>query len=123
MGRYGGYGPQALPAPRPLPPPSSPGRRPGRILTAQGSKGSAVSKMTVKEAGENLARTVRRVREERERLTLTEDGKPVAALVTAEDLAFLEDLEERIDLEEARKALAEGGESIPWEKVKAELGL
>jgi prevent-host-death family protein len=79
--------------------------------------------MTVKEAEATLTRTVRRVRDERERFTLTENGKPVAAIVTAEDLAFLEDLEERIDLEEARKALAELGESIPWEKVKAELGL
>ncbi len=82
-----------------------------------------MSKMTVKEAEESLVRTVRRVRDERERFVLTEDGKPVAAIVTAEDLAFLEDLEARIDLEEARKALAEPGENIPWEKVKAELGL
>ncbi|CAG1000463.1 hypothetical protein MYXO_02971 [Myxococcaceae bacterium] len=82
-----------------------------------------MSKMTVKEAEESLVRTVRRVRDERERFVLTEDGKPVAALVTAEDLAFLENLEERIDLEEARRALAEPGENIPWEKVKAELGL
>jgi prevent-host-death family protein len=82
-----------------------------------------VSKMTVKEAEESLVRTVRRVRDESERFVLTEDGKPVAALVTAEDLAFLENLEERIDLEEARRALAEPGENIPWEKVKAELGL
>jgi len=79
--------------------------------------------MTVREAEATLARTVRRVREERERFTLTEDGEPVAAIVTAEDLAFLEAIEDRIDLEEARKALAEPGDSIPWEKVKAELGL
>ncbi|CAG0971792.1 hypothetical protein MYXO_01345 [Myxococcaceae bacterium] len=82
-----------------------------------------MSKMTVKEAGESLVRTVRRVRDERERFVLTEDGKPVAALVTAEDLAFLEDLEERIDLGEARKALAEGGDPIPFETIRRELGL
>jgi len=82
-----------------------------------------MSKMTVKEAEATLTRTIRRVRDDRERFTLTEGGQAVAAIVTAEDLAFLEDLEERIDLEEARKALAEPGDSIPWEKVKAELGL
>jgi len=82
-----------------------------------------MSKMTVKQAEATFVRTVRRVRDDRERFTLSEGGKPVAAIVTAEDLAFLEDLEERIDLEEARKALAEPGDSIPWEKVKAELGL
>jgi prevent-host-death family protein len=79
--------------------------------------------MTVTEAEGALARTVRRVLEERERVMLTEDGKPVAAIVTAEDLEFLEALEDRIDLEEARKALAEGGPSIPWEQIKAELGI
>ena len=82
-----------------------------------------MAKMTVTEAEGTLARTVRRVLEERERVMLTEGGKPVAAIVTAEDLAFLEALEDRIDLEEARKALAEGGPSIPWEQIKSELGL
>ena len=80
-------------------------------------------KMTVTKAEGTLVRTVERVAEEGERVALTRNGKPVAAIVTAEDLAFLEDLEERIDLEEARKALAEPGDSIPWEKVRAELGL
>jgi prevent-host-death family protein len=82
-----------------------------------------MAKMTVTEAEGALARTVRRVLEERERVTLTEGGKPVAAIVTAEDLEFLEALEDRIDLEEARKALVEGGPSIPWEQIKAELGI
>ena len=82
-----------------------------------------MAKMTVTEAEGTLARTVRRVLEERERVTLTEGGKPVAAIVTAEDLAFLEALEDRVDLEEARKALVEGGPSIPWEQIKAELGI
>ena len=42
-----------------------------------------------------------------------------------EDLAFLEELEDRLDLEEARAALAEAGTdgTIPWEKVKKDLGL
>jgi prevent-host-death family protein len=82
-----------------------------------------MAKMTVSEAQSALARTVRRVLEERERVTLTEGGKPVAAIVTAEDLAFLEALEDRIDLEEARKAIVEDGASLPWEQIKAELGL
>lgn len=37
-----------------------------------------MAKMTITEAEETLARTVRRVLEERERVTLTEGGKPVA---------------------------------------------
>jgi len=46
----------------------------------------------------------------------------VAALVPVRDLRLLEALENRIDLEAARKAL-EDPSSIPWEMVKAELGL
>jgi prevent-host-death family protein len=82
-----------------------------------------MAKMTITEAEGTLARTIRRVRDERERVTLTENGEPVAAIVTTEDLAFLEELEDRIDLEEARKAMAEGGDSIPFEKIRRELGL
>ena len=80
-------------------------------------------KMTVTEAERNLLRTVQRVAGERERVTLTSEGKAVAAIVPAEDLELLEALEDRLDVEEARRALAEDGPSVAWEKVKAELGL
>jgi len=80
-------------------------------------------KMTVSEAESALARTVERVAEEGERVALTRDGEPVAAIVPAADLALLEALEDRVDVEEARRALAEEGPSVAWEKVKAEFGL
>ncbi len=79
--------------------------------------------MSVAEAEKAFGATVEAVEKERDRVTITRNGKVVAALVTAEDLAFLEDLEERIDLEEARKALAEGGDPIPFETIRRELGL
>ena len=48
----------------------------------------------------------------------------MAALVPVEDLTLIRELEDRIDLEDARKALAEAkGKLIPWETVKRELGL
>jgi len=37
--------------------------------------------------------------------------------------AELEAEEDRLDLEAARRSLAEPGENIPWEKVKSDLGL
>jgi hypothetical protein len=40
-----------------------------------------------------------------------------------EDLELLRQLEDKLDNEAADRALSEPGESIPWEKVKAELGL
>lgn len=51
----------------------------------------------------------------------------MAALVPIEDMRFLEELEDRLDLEEARAALTEAKADperpIPWEKLKTELGL
>lgn len=59
-----------------------------------------------------------------ERLTITRNGKPVAAIIPLEDLELLRAIEDRIDLAEAEAALreAESEGTIPWEQVKAELG-
>jgi prevent-host-death family protein len=56
------------------------------------------------------------------RVVVTRGGKKSAALVPMDDLEFLELLEDRLDIEDAKKALKEPG-SVPWEKVKADLGL
>jgi prevent-host-death family protein len=60
----------------------------------------------------------------REPVFITRHGKRVAALVTAEfyDRA-VEALEDAEDMAAARAALAEDGPSIPWEVVKADLGM
>lgn len=54
---------------------------------------------------------------------LQKGGKDVAAIVSVEDLELLEELEDRLDVEDARAALREPGPNIPWEKVKRDLGL
>ena len=59
---------------------------------------------------------------EKDRIVLTRNGKELAAVVPIEDVRLLEELENRADLQAARKALKEKG-SVPWEKVKTELGL
>jgi prevent-host-death family protein len=71
---------------------------------------------------ERLADALNRVAYGGERIVLERRGKDVAALVSVEDLALLNELEDRIDLEAAREALKESG-SVPWEDVKARLGL
>ena len=71
---------------------------------------------------EKLADALNRVAYSGERIVLERRGKDVAALVSLDDLAVLEELEDRIDLEEAREALQEPG-TLPWEEVKARLGL
>jgi prevent-host-death family protein len=57
-----------------------------------------------------------------ERVRLSRNGKDFVAVISIEDLEFFEALEDRMDIEEAKAALKEGG-SIPFEQVKRELGL
>lgn len=61
----------------------------------------------------------------KERIILTRRGRALAAIVPLEDVELLREIEDRMDLEEARAALEEVKRegAIPWEKVKADLGL
>ncbi len=61
----------------------------------------------------------------KERVTLTRRGKEIVAVVPIEDVKLLEALEDKIDLEEARAALAESKKkgTVSWDKIKKELGL
>jgi prevent-host-death family protein len=70
-----------------------------------------------------LADTLNQVAYAHERVIVEKHGKAVAALVPMEDLEILRALEDRIDLDAAREALAEPGTSRSWAEVKAELGL
>ncbi len=78
--------------------------------------------MSVTKARGEFAEIVNRVAYGHERIVITRRGKSVAAVVPAEDMDLLEELENRMDIEAAHEALKEKG-SIPWEKVKADLGL
>ncbi len=61
----------------------------------------------------------------KERVTLTRRGKEIVAVVPIEDVKLLEALEDKIDLEDARAALAEAKKkgTVPWEKIKKDLGI
>ena len=54
---------------------------------------------------------------------LTIHGERVAAIVPESLLDTLRAAEDTEDADEAYAAMDEPGESIPWERVKAELGL
>ena len=81
----------------------------------------------IAEIRNNMADALNRVAYQGERVILERRGKGVAALVSMEDLAVLEAIEDREDVKAARKALAEmkrkGQKAIAWDKVKKELGL
>jgi prevent-host-death family protein len=76
-------------------------------------------------ARDSMSDTINRVSYGKERIVIRRHGKELAALVPIEDLRFLEELEDRLDLEDARAALAEAEKegTIPWEKIKKDLGL
>jgi prevent-host-death family protein len=83
----------------------------------------APARVNVSEAREDFAELVNRAAYRHERVLIARRGRPVAAIVPIADVKFLERVEDEYDLQAARDAIAEDGEPIPWEKVKAELGL
>jgi prevent-host-death family protein len=79
----------------------------------------------ISEARGEFSDLVNRAAYRHERVLITRHGKAIAALVPTEDLELLEAMEDRADIDAARAALADpaNAETIPWEQVKADLGL
>ena len=70
-----------------------------------------------------IAGTLDRLRQG-QRIVLKKGRRAVAAVVSMEDLRLLEKLEDQMDVEIARKRLADPNEvPIPYERVRKELGL
>lgn len=81
-----------------------------------------MTRLSTTQAREALSDVINRVVYQGERIVLERHGKDVVAMVPVEDLKLLEELEDRMDLEEARKRLKEPGR-IPWKALKGRLGL
>lgn len=79
-------------------------------------------KIGVAEIRNNMADALNRVAYQGERIVLERRGKGVAAIVSMEDLALLEALEDERDVKAARKALKEKG-AVPLQEIKARLGM
>ena len=81
---------------------------------------------TAAEVGAKLSENLKSVETTGEPVAIESDGRTVAVLVSAEDFALLQRLreedEDRRDVEAVREARKEPG-SIPWEKIKADIGL
>jgi prevent-host-death family protein len=78
--------------------------------------------LNITDIRENLADALNRVAYAGERIILKRRAKSVAALVSIEDLALLEQLEDAQDVKAARKAMKEKGR-LPLAKVKERLGM
>jgi antitoxin Phd len=58
-----------------------------------------------------------------ERFVLTRRGKKVLAIIPVEELELLEELEEQMDVQAAKAALAESDERVSYQDLRHELGL
>lgn len=70
---------------------------------------------------DGLSDAINRVAYGGERILLERRGKPIAAIVSVEDVELLERLEDKIDVEAAKKALKEPGR-ISWADYKRQRG-
>lgn len=75
------------------------------------------------DARKHFADIVNKVAYGKETIVLTRRGQEVAALVSIDELELLRQIEDYIDIEDAKKTLAEPGENIPAEEVWKKLGL
>ena len=71
---------------------------------------------------DSFSETLNRVAYKGERIVLERHGKAVAALVSVDDLALLESLEDRLDAEAVLAARKEPGDT-PYEEVRRKAGL
>jgi prevent-host-death family protein len=81
--------------------------------------------MTSSQAREHFPEIMSEAAFAKKRFVVTRRGKRLAAIIPIEDYDMIEAIEDKMDLESARKALADTKKkgTIPWKKLKAELGL
>lgn len=82
-----------------------------------------MTRLAATEARIRFADVVNDVAFRGQRVVLQRHGKDIAAVVPIEDLALLEEMEDRIDLEAARKALRDREPAIAWDVLKREMGI
>ena len=75
------------------------------------------------DARKNFADIVNKVAYGKESVVLTRRGQKIAALVSMDELELLQYIEDHLDIEDAKKALAEPGENISAQEVWKQLGV
>lgn len=91
------------------------------------SRLGSMNETTISDARARLADLIDAARVDHEPVYLTRRGRRVAAVIDADDLdrliAAAEDLADIEAARSARQEIADGDAAIPWELVKADLGL
>lgn len=77
------------------------------------------------DARSNLTEIANAVAYRGKRIIITRKGKQLVAIIPIEDLEILQQLEDHIDLDDAKKALADVKKhgSVSWESLKRKLDL
>ncbi len=83
----------------------------------------AMTTLTVTSARQHWSELLNDVVFRGQRVMLRRNGSDIAAVVSAEDLELLELLEDQLDLDEARKRLADGKKPLSYKMVRERLGL
>jgi len=88
-------------------------------------KTSTNATVTTASARRNFSDLINRVAYGKDRVVLTRRNKPLAAVVPIEDIALIEEIEDREDLKAARAAMRDirRNGTVPWTRIKKELGL
>jgi prevent-host-death family protein len=88
-------------------------------------KKSSNEAVTTVAARQNFSELINRVAYAKDRVLLTRRNRPLVGVVPIEDIALLEEIEDREDLKAARAALREAKRkgTIPWSRIKKELNL
>lgn len=79
--------------------------------------------MPATDARKRFAELINQVAYGHDTVILTRRGKKIAALVSMEELELLQQIEDVMDIEEAKKALAEPGDNIQAAEFWQKLGL
>ncbi len=82
-----------------------------------------LTKISTADARKRFSNIVNRVAFGKESIILTRRGEELAALVAMDELRLLQELENRIDIADAMKAIKEPGEDIAAKQIWKKLGL
>ena len=74
-------------------------------------------------ARQNFSEIINQVAYAKERVVIERRGKELAAVIPIEDLKLLQEIEDNVDLEDAKKALQEAKKqgTVPWGQVKKKM--
>ena len=84
-----------------------------------------MAKLKVSDARKEFAETINKVAYGKERVVIEKFGKDIVAVVPIADLKLLEEMEDHLDLEAIRKAIADpkNKKPIAWDKVRKDFGI